>query len=99
MRTATFVNNQEVVAIVLADVASFLTFSMSEIKAAIVSLQIGDATNTKDFLDPAASTTIITRNVSNRRRKCCTVLLEKVPHDLCEALKAGTWAFQQVLYV
>lgn len=89
MRTGTFVRNEEVVAIVLADIPTSLTYTCTEIKAAIYSLGLGDTNIVKDFLDPSASTTTITRNVSNRRRKCCTVTLDKLTPDLRDALREG----------
>ena len=87
MRTATFVRSREVVAIVLNDIES--SISTTEIKSAIKFRGIGDVNCTKDFLDPASSMTTITRNVSNKRRKCCVIYLDELPADLKENLKQG----------
>ena len=88
MRTGTSVKSREVVAIALIDIESANT-STAEIKSAITSLQIGDTNCTKDFLDPQSSVTTITRNVSNKRRKCCVIYLDQLPAELREELKQG----------
>ena len=77
MHTGIFVRSEEVVAVVLADAPSSLTYSYAELKEAIKSLNIGDTNTSKDFLDPTASTLKIIRNQTNRRRKCCTIILKK----------------------
>ena len=74
-----YVQFQEVVAIVMNDAASSLTYSCTEFKAALKALKCGDTNITKDFLDPEATTTTITRQIYNIRRKCCTVVMTKLP--------------------
>ena len=85
LRTGTSVKSREVVAIALTDTNT----STAEIKSAITSLQIGETNCTKDFLDPQSLTTIITRNVSSKRRKCCVIYLDQLPAELREELKQG----------
>lgn len=68
MQTGAYVRKQEVVAIVLPDVVSFLSHTCAEVKAAVTALGLGDANDSKDFLDPYASTTTITSNVSAKRK-------------------------------
>ena len=70
MRTSTFVNSHEVIAIVLDDIALQITSTCAKVKSSIEAAEFGWAKKmTRDFLVPTASTTIITRNKSDRKRK------------------------------
>ena len=84
MRTDCSVKQEEVVAIVLDDVASAITSSSGEVKACIEAGGIGWCKRiAKDFLRPTANTTRINRGPNCVKRKCCTIKLSVLPprHD------------------
>ena len=90
MRTDCCVEQEEVVALVLEDVASAITFSCSEVKACIEAVGIGWYKKlTKDFLRPKAKTTKISRGFSGIKRKCCAIKLHVLPQDIQVQLKKG----------
>ena len=73
MRTDSYAEKEEVVAVVLEDVASQLTFSCAEIKASVEAGRLGAYKKvSKDFLAQTATTTVITRHRTAWKRKCCT---------------------------
>ena len=91
MRTGCSVDQREVVAIVLEDIASALTSPCQTLKKTIDSRGVGRTKNmSKDFLHPDAKTTRISRGRSNGlKRKCCTIWLDTLPDDIRADLKRG----------
>ena len=88
MRTDTYMGNEEVVAVVLADVASELTHSCAEVKASLESSQSGQFRKTsRDFLACDATTTTISRGRTAWKRKCCLIRLSCLPSHLQSQLK------------
>ena len=91
MRTGVFIEHEEVLAVALEDVAPSLTYSSYEIKAALAS-GWGWSSTTKDFLRPGSVTISITRGISDRKRRCCGILLKKISEDQRKMIKKG-WSF------
>ena len=90
MRTNTLVGTEEVVAIVLEDVAKQLSFSITKIKASIEAGGFGVHKNiSRDFLLPTSDTTNILRGKTAIKRKCCAVKLSSLPKDMQLQLKSG----------
>ena len=90
MRTDCYVEQKEVVAFVLEDVASAITASCEEVKRCIESERLGWTKRVgKDFLTASATTTKISRGAQSVKRKCCTVRLDTLPSDLKAKLKHG----------
>ena len=52
----------------------------------------GWSSTTKDFLRPGSVTISITRGISDRKRKCCGILLKKISEDQRKMIKKG-WSF------
>ena len=78
-----------VLAIVLGDMQDALSHPILKIRKAITHGKIGETNVVKDFLMPGNKTTTITRNKTNRRRKCDVIVLSKVESDLRQQLLAG----------
>lgn len=90
MRTDSYVEKEEVVAVVLEDIASQLTFSCAEIKASIEAGRLGACKKvSRDFLAQTATTTVITRHRTAWQRTCCTIKLSCLPQDVQSQLKSG----------
>ena len=90
MRTNTLVGTEEVVALVLEDVAKDLSFSSTKIKASIEAGGFGVHKNiSRDFLLPNANTTTIVRGKTAIKRKCCAVKLSSLPKEAQLRLKSG----------
>ena len=93
MRTDYCVEQEEVVALVLEDVASAITSSCGEVKACIEALEMGWYKRmAKDFLRPKTNTIKITRGLSCIKRKCCAVKISAVPEEMQLQHKKGTSA-------
>ncbi len=90
MRTGTFVADEEVLAVVLGDIATSLTYSCAEIKRALKSGEWGSDDVNRDFLEPDADDIVIKRKNSKKRR-CCALVLSKLPNALGEELKRGEY--------
>ena len=88
MRTETTVASEEVLAVVLPDVAGQLTHSPSAIRQMVAKEGWGGS-DTKDFLPPDASSLIINRKDNSRRRKCTAIFLSKLPDELRTNIKQG----------
>lgn len=72
---------EAVVALVLEDIGSSLTYSCAEIKEAIIYLGWGTRTS-KDFLRADATTTTISRGKTDHKRRCIAIYLSKMPDDV-----------------
>ena len=83
------VNHDDVLAVVLSDVASQLTFSVSEIGAATVKGGFGYKNQAKDFLIPHAISTLLTRGPNTTRRKCTAFKLSKLADSTKDSLLKG----------
>ena len=89
MRTDVQVGGQQVLAVVLADIASSLSYSVTQIRSALTRGNYGHTRITKDFLKPGEESNFITRNVNSRRRKCEAFIMHHVDSRSCEQLKVG----------
>ena len=89
MRTAdTYMRKEEVVAVVLENVAFGLTHSCAEIKMSVEASGSGQYKKmSRDFLVPNAVTTTITRGRNAWKRKCCLIKLSHLPENLHSQLK------------
>lgn len=87
MRTDVQVGGHQVLAVVLGDVESSLTFPIDRIRLALERGGFGYNRITKDFLMPGRDSNYITRNVNSRRRKCEAFILSKIEN--CEQIKSG----------
>ena len=83
------VGGQQVLAVVLADIARTLSFPLAQIRMAITRGNFGHTRITKDFLQPGEKSKCITRNVNSRRRKCEAFIVTRIDSQSCEQLKAG----------
>ena len=84
--------NNDVLAVVLEDVASFLSHTCTEVKECVVATDSGIYKNVaRDFLVRGASTTTISRGAlkTSYKRKCCVIKLSCLPPDLQAQLKKG----------
>ena len=80
MRTNCSIEQTEVVAVVLEDLASATTSSCTSIKANIEAQGMGWTKKiTKDFFLPGSSSTRICRGVNAKKRKCCGIKLSALP--------------------
>ena len=91
MRTDVSVGGQPVLAVVLGDVVFSLQHPVQMIHSAIEKGQYGQENVTKDFLMPGNGSTSITRGINSRRRKCDTIIFNKVDASSCEQLKSGKY--------
>lgn len=97
MRTGCYVMKSEVLAVVLEDVAAELTFSPTEIKEAVVQTGYGSFQKvSKDFLRPNSSSSVIIRGRTDRKRKCCAIILNLLPNELQIAIKNGIINYSSV---
>ena len=87
-RTQVLVGNQEVLAIVLEDLASALTHSCATIKKAVEKAKWGVSTQ-KDFLRHDAVEAAISRGKTAHKRRCLAVYLTKMPIELEEQFVAS----------
>jgi hypothetical protein len=87
MRADTQVGGKPVLAVVLSDVSTSLTFPVSRIRLAIERGNVGHNRITKDFLIPGKNSDRVTRNVNSHRKKCETFTLSKLERS--DMLKAG----------
>ena len=78
MRTGVHVNHEDVLAVVLSEVANYLTFPIPNIVQAAVKGGLGYSNVSKDFLTPNAATTVLTRGLNSTRRKCTVFILSKL---------------------
>ena len=84
-------DSKQVISIVMNDVSSCLSNSVSSVRSALVAGNFGKTHVTKDFLRPNSASTSLTisRGLNNWRRKCDVVFVEKVPKHIVEQLKEG----------
>lgn len=87
MRTDLRVGEDQVLAVVLAEVATLLTFPMNRIKLAVERGKFGHKRITKDFLIPGMDSEHVKRDVNSRRRRCEALILSKL--DSSDQIKAG----------
>ena len=86
MRTDAPVGGKEVLSVVLSDVPH-LTYTQSAIKRAIMSGKYGDNKETKDFLKPGENSMVVKRGIQSTRRRCTTILLQKLDEEDCARLR------------
>lgn len=90
MRTDCSVDQTEVVALVLEDVASAISSPCIEVKMAIEREGSGWTKRlSKDFLSADATALRICRGVNSRKRKCCAVKLCALPQHIQAEIKSG----------
>ena len=89
MRTGVQVNHEDVLAVVLSEVATYLRFSIPKIVEATVKSGLGYSNVSKDFLTPNAATTVLTRGPNSMRRKCTVFILSKLPDSTRDSLLKG----------
>lgn len=88
MRANCYVEQEEVVAIVMEDMANVITSSCSLVKEAIERRQMGWTKKvSKDFLPSGSSDTKICRGSNVHKRKCYAVKLSVLPEDLKREIK------------
>ena len=91
MRTDTYMGTEEVLAVVLEDVAFGLTHSCAQIKLSVEASGSGQYKKmSRDFLTPNAVTTTIARGRTAWKRKCCLIKLSHLPGNLRSQLKKST---------
>ncbi len=78
-----------VLAVVLSDILDVLTYPVITIRKAITTENRGEVFIVKDFLNPSETSTVVTRNKNNRRRKCDVIYLNEVDDNQHEQLLAG----------
>ena len=93
MRTDCYVEQREVVAIALEDVASAITFPPHLVKRSIESAKVGYTKNqSKDFLTSTATEMRISRGSKHtRKRKCCNIWLDTLPQNIQSQLKSSKY--------
>ena len=89
MRTDFKVGGKMVLAVVLSDISDVLTYPITTIRKAITTENRGEMFIVKDFLNPSETSTVVTRNKNNRRRKCDVIYLNEVDDNQHEQLLAG----------
>lgn len=89
MRTDFKVGGKMVLAVVLSDILDVLTYPVITIRKAITTENRGEMFIVKDFLNPSETSTVVTRNKNNRRRKCDVIYLNEVDDNQHEQLLAG----------
>jgi len=90
MRMNTFVEQEEVLAVVLEDVSASLTYSCAELKEVLDCGEWGCSRKiSKDFLQPNATTSTISRGRNGRKRRCCVFILNRISHNTRHLLKRG----------
>ena len=89
MRTDTHVQQQEVVALVLEDVASAVSAQCDQIRKCITKEEVGWTRNiSKDFLRPNSSSLKISRPLNTaHKKKCVIIILKALPSEMCAELK------------
>ena len=86
MRTS-LCHQEEVVAIVLEDVASALTAHCDEIRKCIKAEEVGWTVNvSRDFL-PVNSSSLKISRANGHKRKCCAIMLKKLPSEMCGEIR------------
>ena len=94
MRTNCSIEQTEVVAVVLEDLASATTSSCTSIKANIEAQGMGWTKKiTKDFLLPGSSSTRICRGVNAKKRKCCGIKLSALPQELQAEIRSSIFNY------
>ena len=71
MRMGVQVNHQDVLAVMLSEVANYLTFPIPNIVQAAVKGGLGYSNVSKDFLTPNAATTVLTRGPNSALCSIC----------------------------
>ena len=95
MRTDVEVGGKQVVAVVLADVATSLTYPLARVHSAIRDGEYGEVRVTKDFLIPGLTTTTVMRNVNGKRRKCEVIKASTLDQWNLDQLIAGMYITAQ----
>lgn len=89
MRMDVAVEGRGVLAVVLADCTKHLTFPLATIRKAIKGGGFGSVGVVKDFLQPDTVSTKVKRDKNNRRRKCETIIVEKMDPQTRFKLESG----------
>lgn len=87
MRCGLFVDEQEVVAVVLGDIEDALTHTLPDIRTSLHGTY--GTTCKKDFLRPTSDSLTIQRGKNDRKRRCFAFFMKHIPQDLVELLKQG----------
>ena len=82
-------NHEDVLAVVLSEVANYLTFPIPKIVQATVKGGLGYSNVSKDFLTSNAATTVLTRGPNSTRRKCTVFILSKLADSTRGSLLKG----------
>jgi hypothetical protein len=81
------VEKKETLAVVLGDIAPFLSVSEADIKGALEGKW--EKPCQKDFLDADATTCKIIRRKSDRKRRCFAIYLQHLPLHMIQKLRRG----------
>ena len=92
------VHGNHVLAVVLGDCESSLTYSLDEIATAVRMGNFGDRNVAKDFLQPGSRSTIVKRGVNSRRCKCMTIRLTAIGELLRQQLQDGELSYTARIY-
>ena len=94
LRCGVMVDDKEVVAVVLTDIAESLTYSISEIRG-VLDGKYGKMAQ-KDFLRKGANVPIIQRKKNDRKRRSFVFFTQFIPSDLLEQLKNGKYVGEHI---
>jgi len=94
LRCGVMVDDKEVVAVVLTDIAESLTYSISEIRG-VLDGKYGKMAQ-KDFLRKGATVPIIQRKKNDRKRRAFVFFTQFIPSDLLEQLKNGKYVGEHI---
>ncbi len=90
MQTDVQVAGNPVLAVVLGEIASKLTYPLATIRKTIKQGNKGQTQVTKDFLQHGSHSTTVRRDSNSRRRKCEAIYLSRLDSLSSTQLKAGT---------
>ena len=83
------VARRSVMSVVFADVARYLTHSVTSVRKALINGKFGLVNIAKDFLSPDSSAVHVARGTNSHRRKCDIIFLDCLPKDIVTKLRSS----------
>lgn len=96
MRTETEIHKREVLAVWIKSCMSHVQDDYNKVTAAIKQTDMGKNAEKRDFLLTTSNATYITQGISNIRRSCIAIFLDKLPPQLAAELKKVTKQQKQI---